>query len=391
MNTMSALLLAASLGAGCGGGTTAQSDVDGAGAQPPRNRRNTTGTQAGDTITTGTADVVEADDANDADDADDADDFDDVGIAVILGGAADDSYEPNDVAAQARGLPCGSSVEGFAAAGNDDWFFVDVADGEVHATLTGTTDTDLDLFLFEGTRQLDASESATGQEHVMAMNVTAGRYSLLMRAWVPQTGTAEGGYGLSVGCTPATTTPPPDVPDPTEPAHPVDPSDPGDGPDPPNTHPEINGEDDLLEDNDEPQQAPALSCNHAYQLIGLDDDWFAVAVQEGETLTAEVEGAVAEVAIVDGLGLVLSGNVKAAEASDLPAGLFLVKVAPTAAGGGYGLQLRCSEFDVDSTAAGGCSSTTAAPSLLPLPLLLLLLLLLLPQWRHRRLNPWALT
>jgi MYXO-CTERM domain-containing protein len=108
----------------------------------------------------------------------------------------DDNLEPNDVGADSSQVDCGDVIDGVAL--DQDWFIVTTGStGALNATLTWASGAvDLDLYLFDATETLDASETWSGtEETVTAGTVPAGTYWLLVN---PYEGTAE--YTLGIVC-----------------------------------------------------------------------------------------------------------------------------------------------------------------------------------------------
>ncbi|MDP2340673.1 MAG: S8 family serine peptidase [Deltaproteobacteria bacterium] len=270
--------------------------------------------------------------------------------------AGDDNLEENDDPASARGLVCNGSRSLVALPRDQDWFNVSVAPGTMTITLEAGTP-DLDLYLVQNGNIVGESETGTGDE---AVNVDITRSQVLQVLVNPFDDTTNGiahtgPYTLSLTCTPGEAIP-------VEP-EPVDP-----GP----------IEDDADEPNDAVDTAVELFCAQDVEDLTLtDDDWFFVEVRDGDTLAIEKDGAGdAELAIVDGDGVVLNSGTAGAEARDLPAGRYLIHIPVTAVASAYELRVNCLTPSEDTpSVSGGCASTgaTSTPSsLLGLGLLLLL-------------------
>ncbi len=107
-------------------------------------------------------------------------------------GCADDGYEDNDNPAQATALNAGSHSGLMVCSGDDDYYTLSVPDGQQLTVSIAFlhSDGDLDLAIFQGSQQLDSSESTGDSEsvtvsgggdftvHVFGYNSAAASYSV---------------------------------------------------------------------------------------------------------------------------------------------------------------------------------------------------------------------
>jgi len=164
----------------------------------------------------------------------------------------DDDGEEDDDFATARAIESGVPVAGTRCAGDDDWYWFDLAQGEaVRATLSFPDATgDLDLVLGRGAEDIVLNDVAGTEEQVAVIAPEAGTFTLRVTgdadAFGPYVLTAE--IGVFV-CT-----------------------------------------DDSWEPNDTQAEATPIAPGEELsgQLCEDDLDWFAVDLAAGETLVAEL-------------------------------------------------------------------------------------------------------
>ena len=262
---------------------------------------------------------------------------------------SDDNFEENDsFDAAVGGLACNTSLDLVAAAADQDWFLLPTSPGEsIDISISSQNGADLDLYALnapDNNAIVAQSNGSTGNEqiHIDGDGTTL---HVLIDPFVDTQNNVQntGPYTIALACSGAA--PPP----------PVDP------PPPP-------GEDDALEPNNTQDDAAQLFCQQDVDLVADDDDFYAVDVRAGDTLSAQItSGIPLAVQILSPGGAVLGEgtDTQTAHAADLAPGTVFVKVSPTGAHGTYHLKAACSGGSIGGSAhpvaaRGGCSSAGGA-------------------------------
>lgn len=212
----------------------------------------------------------------------------------------DDAFEENDAQSTARPLAAGTHQATLCNA-DEDWFAFTLGTGDrLEATLTFDDANDLDLFVLgpDGV-VLDSSDGVTGTEVVAITAATAGAYAVRVVGY----GDAEGAYTLVASVTPA----PPTCAD------------------------------DAFEENDTRAAARTIASGmQDARICPGDEDFYGVALNAGDTLTAAVSfthGATSDLDVVllspAGAVLAQSSNGTGAEqvaSTAVTAGTYVVRV-----------------------------------------------------------------
>jgi MYXO-CTERM domain-containing protein len=259
--------------------------------------------------------------------------------------------EPNDDAATAFPIRCGTAIDLVVAGDDEDWFAIDApADTavEVGITASGSSTIGVSLLTASGSDVLASSTNILGDGG--ALRAVSGGPAVLARITTPAGPVA---YRLAATC--------------SQPG--------GDRPAP--------GTDDEEEDNDTPEAATRAFCGQTRDtLIAADADWYVVEVRDGDVLQVALTAAGAQASVVDGRGTVLAGPGTEIAAANLAGGDYLVKIEPTLDPAYYDFAFACEPSSPPAASGCGCSvdddeSIAGAPAMA-------LGLVGIALWRHRR-------
>jgi serine protease len=277
----------------------------------------------------------------------------------------DDDFEENDSFDAAKNeLGCGDDASLFSSFADQDWFIVETLPGQqIDIAISSSNGADLDLYALTDLSDdgvVAFSETETGEEsiHIEADGTP-------LHILVQPFQTATGPYTMTIACVGG---------EGEGGAVPVEP-DPI-GPDP-------SAVEDALEDNDTIDTASELFCDEEKVLTARDDDFFVVAVREGDTLGALVTSAGLALDVVilapDGDVLAEGSDTELARTDQLAEGSYIVRVAPADddSFGVYRLRAACQapqRAGGNPSAQGGCASpgSSAPPVATALVILLTL-------------------
>jgi len=240
--------------------------------------------------------------------------------------------EPNNDAANAFSIRCGTAIDLVVASDNEDWFAVDApADTAVEIGISTASTSTLGLSLLSATGAEVLASSANILADGGALRAVSTGPALLARITTPSGAVA---YRLTATCSQqGGDTPPPDT-------------------------------DDALEDNDTPETSTRAFCGQSQQsLIAADVDWYVVQVREGDALHVNLTASGVQATIVDGDNASLAGPGTDITATNLTAGDYQVKVEPTLDPAYYDLAVDCVPATPTTASGCGCSSDgDAAPA-----------------------------
>lgn len=111
--------------------------------------------------------------------------------------------EPNDTAATAQAVAMGAQIDANLVAAESDWYSISSAGGQVRFTISGTTDTRLEISDPTGLIVLAGNDDSRGLQSDITINLTAGPYMVRVFGF---SATTAGAYSLDIALeTPAKT------------------------------------------------------------------------------------------------------------------------------------------------------------------------------------------
>ena len=128
--------------------------------------------------------------------------------------------------------------------------------------------------------------------------------------------------------------------------------------------------------------ATLLSC-HTDASVLSDADFIVVQIRDGDTLRATLNGTGVQASIIDDKGTVIAGPSADAQAADLPAGDFIVKIEPTGDPAFYDADFSCKPTLPLNIQSPGCGCSSDGSSSAGLGVALLALLSLRRRRRRR--------
>jgi MYXO-CTERM domain-containing protein len=233
--------------------------------------------------------------------------------------------EPNDDAANAFSIRCGTAIDLVVASDNEDWFAVDApADTAVEIGITSASANTIGLSLLSATGNDVLATSANILGDGGALRAVSAGPAVLARITTPSGAVS---YRLSATCSQqGGDTPPP-------------------------------GTDDTLEDNDEPSTSTRAFCGQSQEsMIAADVDWYVVEVREGDALHVALTTSGVQASIIDGEDATLAGPGADVTAENLTAGDYLVKIEPTLDPAYYDLAVDCAAATPKAASGCGCSA-----------------------------------
>jgi MYXO-CTERM domain-containing protein len=238
--------------------------------------------------------------------------------------------EPNNDAATAFSIRCGSAIDLVVASDNEDWFAVDApADTAVEIGITSAATNTIGLSLLTATGNEVLATSANILGDGGALRAVSAGPAMLARITTPAGAVS---YRLSATCSQQG----------------------GDAPPP--------GTDDALEDNDAAPESTRAFCGQSQSsLIAADVDWYVVTVREGDALQIDLTASGVQASVVDGADDVLAGPGTSISATNLTAGDYLVKVEPTLDPAYYDLAIECVAAAPKASGCGCSSDGEATP------------------------------
>ena len=251
--------------------------------------------------------------------------------------------EENDQASDAFAIRCGNAIDLVVAGDDEDWFAIDAPGHtavEIGIDAAAGSVIGVEFFTADGAEALESSADILADGRSLRA-VSAGPVVLVR---ITTTGTALS-YRLAATCS----------------------EEGGDTPAP--------GTDDALEENDDGVTATRVFCGQEKtQLTAADADFFVLQIRDGDTLRATLNGTGVQASIIDDKGTVIAGPSADAQAADLPAGDFIVKIEPTGDPAFYDADFSCKPtlpLNIQSPGCG-CSSDGSSSAGLGVALLALL-------------------
>jgi hypothetical protein len=261
-------------------------------------------------------------------------------------GTGDLVGEPNNSAAEAFSLRCGSAIDLISVNGDDDYFAIDTAVGiPVDVSIAATAGAvRLQLLAPDGLSELASSSDVVADGGTLRGAAVAGAQFTGVLARVT-TLAARVPYRMTVVCGGG-----------------------GDLVEP--------GEDDELEDNDDAESATIERCPGEREgLVASDPDFYRLQVRQGDQLTVTLTAPGVQATILSENNEVLAGPSGTASVANLAAGDVLVKVTPAAGVVPYGYRFVCAggsgelNGGLAVSSCGGCSGGMGMASLAVLVLL----------------------